>query len=846
MRSKIIAVLSALAIALGMVAFTATSASAHSNVITAEVSCNANYQWEVKWTVRNDYNATETISSSNHTDIVAKDTPLGKYKSLTVTRVVSAPTNITLTLEGTWSDGFVGTNEGKLLSSDFKGDCTPPKPPVKTVAANATAVNEVCTDGAVTKGYIQVGIATGVSYKITKKGQSTAIAYDSASGMTAALAPGVYVATATAANGYSFSADKVVMTKTFDNLTIVGVSSCSSKYEVAIYIYPLIDSSKPASWTNSGKQTLIAHRPASSTSDWYTTLPGGLPTNICGPGWGIQQDIAKLSSSFTSGSFPSIVERATNTGVLGWPPLVNAIHQPLSALVGTIPPCGTQVNPGVPKAVSAFESCDTTNGQTSTTTGTITFSSGDWKWYDAQKNVVSSGVHNYSSGTYTFTAVANTGFKFDLKGTTTLPFTVVVSLNKLNGPCLTEVTPVKPDVSSHDECGTTNDTLKVDTTSKLVNYTVTWNNDHTVATVTATIKDSTKYFFKDGVKTSWTYTFTDAPCVVDVSVSATVTDQTCTPVQTDGKSGIAGLAAGYTYSDSGITVGLDTNLEYTITGTGGTSYGPTVVTTAFTSLAPGNYRVDVKTLHGYVFDGGGSAKSFDRTVAAGLCSVKFGDPHAVNQTCNTDKEGAKITGYIWVDLSGNLANELSYQITGGPAPAVNFTAKDQVNNLAPGDYTVTVTAKPGFTLDSTMTKVWPLSIKSAGTCTLITHPLIRTTASFQNLTCKSSTGSYTLAATEGVLWYVNGSTTSTKPGTYPVSGATTVNVEAKTTGSDYGWEFEAQTKWTFDFTLPTNCLPTLAYTGSDGGNLGLLLAGGFLLFGGTIVAFERRFRTNAR
>jgi len=840
MRSKIIAVLSAVAIALGMMAFTANSAAAWHNDITASVSCNTtNHQWQIVWTVKNSMsNNAEEIKSSNRTNVV----PIGTIipgsnagPAPTFTEYVSAPANITLELRALWDDGKSwSTNSGSVTTADFKGSCVAPP---TTVSANATAVSELCTNGTLTKGYIQVLISTGVSYTITKKGSGSAIPYDSASGVTGALSPGDYVAVATAADGYSFDKDKVVTTMTFDSLTIGGAGACASKYEVAIYIYPLLDATKPASWANSGKQTLIAHRSASNTTDWYTTLPGGLPTEVCGSGWGIQQDIAKLSSSFSASDFPPIVERATGTGVLGWPPIVNAKHQPLSALVGTVPPCGTEVHPGTPTVVSAFESCDTTDGTTSVTTGTITFAAGDWKWYDSAKNLISSGVHNYAKGTYVFTVVANQGFKFDTAGTTTLTFTVTVGLDKLNGPCLTQVIPTKPDTSSHDECGTANDSLTVDSTSNLVDYTVTWNKDHTQATVTATIKDTTKYFFKDGATTSWTYTFTDEPCVVDNSITPTVSNQTCTPVQSVGN-------VGYTYADGGITVSLDANLQYTITGTGGTVYGPTVVTQAFTALSPGTYTVDVKALNGYVLKGGGTTASFDRTVGAGLCAVVFGDPYPVNENCT--EQGAKVPGYIWVDFSGNLANEISYQITGGPpATPVDYTATQEINNLEAGDYTVTVTPKPGYKLDSTMKSVWNFTIKGVISCDLVTHPLIRTTASSTNQTC-SSNGSYTLANTTGVLWYVNGSTTPTAPGTYSVKAPTTVNVEAKTTGPDYGWEDGAQTQWTFNFTNPVDCLPTLAYTGSDGGNLGLLLAGGFLLFGGTIVAFERRFRANVR
>ncbi|HEY9499091.1 MAG TPA: hypothetical protein VIQ78_08725, partial [Terrimesophilobacter sp.] len=51
-------------------------------------------------------------------------------------------------------------------------------------------------------------------------------------------------------------------------------------------------------------------------------------------------------------------------------------------------------------------------------------------------------------------------------------------------PPLTEITPVEPGVSSNDVCGIANDTLTVQTSMVGVVYTVTWNGDHTVATVT--------------------------------------------------------------------------------------------------------------------------------------------------------------------------------------------------------------------------------------------------------------------------------------------------------------------------------------------------------------------------
>jgi hypothetical protein len=68
------------------------------------------------------------------------------------------------------------------------------------------------------------------------------------------------------------------------------------------------------------------------------------------------------------------------------------------------------------------------------------------------------------------------------------------------------------DVSKSDVCGTTDDSLTVNTSTEGVKYTTTWNDAHTVATVTASITDSSKYVFKDGTKTTWTFAFTNVPC----------------------------------------------------------------------------------------------------------------------------------------------------------------------------------------------------------------------------------------------------------------------------------------------------------------------------------------------
>ena len=246
---------------------------------------------------------------------------------------------------------------------------------------------------------------------------------------------------------------------------------------------------------------------------------------------------------------------------------------------------------------------------------------------------------------------------------------------------------------------------------------------------------------------------------------------------------------------------------------------------------------------GHLFPGGASTLVVNYTFPSQLtgeqCQVDYvtvGDPYAVDLECT---ETGFTDGYIWVDFGGNLANELDYRIQGGPNN-VDFLATQEINVLDPGDYTVTAIAKAGHTLDPNAQSVWLLTIGVSGDCQLISHPPVTPTASMSNLTC-SSNGSYTLVDTEGIKWLVNG--VATPAGTYKVTSASTVNVEAQLTSTiDYTWEDGAQTTWTFEFTNPKDCLPTLAFTGASGGDLGLLLAGGLLFLGGAVIAVDRRLR----
>ncbi|MFT4028583.1 MAG: hypothetical protein QM675_01805 [Protaetiibacter sp.] len=109
-------------------------------------------------------------------------------------------------------------------------------------------------------------------------------------------------------------------------------------YGVALYVYKKIDASKSPSWENSGPQRLVVQDVDNTSKDangWFTSLdPAQLPSDVCGPGWAVQQDKATMSASFTT--FPSTITPPTDN--IGWPPIYAAKHENLESYV-TVPAC---------------------------------------------------------------------------------------------------------------------------------------------------------------------------------------------------------------------------------------------------------------------------------------------------------------------------------------------------------------------------------------------------------------------------------------------------------------------------------------------------------------------------
>lgn len=130
MFKKVLAGLATMAIALGMVAVTATSASAHHNTIEAVITCDtSDYTYDVDWSVTNSETVVETITSSSDSSLVAVGTTLGNKETKHFFESFTVPTNKTLTLGAKWSNNQTNTSSGEIKKNQFP-DCAPNHVPV--------------------------------------------------------------------------------------------------------------------------------------------------------------------------------------------------------------------------------------------------------------------------------------------------------------------------------------------------------------------------------------------------------------------------------------------------------------------------------------------------------------------------------------------------------------------------------------------------------------------------------------------------------------------------------------------------------------------------------------------
>ena len=218
--------------------------------------------------------------------------------------------------------------------------------------------------------------------------------------------PGWFTVTASAAPGYAFT-DPLSSTRTFTGELAGRLSpndpACAPQnptlYGAAFYVYKKTDPKKPASWQNSGLQTLVLAeygRTSKQSNRWFASIdPSALPSFVCGPGWGVQQDKVQYTGTF---AFPANIQYPVDN--IGFPPLYDYRHEELGAYV-TVPPCP----PATAEVVVTPATCD---APASVALGAIQHAT--------------FGPLTSSAGRYSVTATAADGHTF-ANGKTTLSLT---------------------------------------------------------------------------------------------------------------------------------------------------------------------------------------------------------------------------------------------------------------------------------------------------------------------------------------------------------------------------------------------------------------------------------------
>lgn len=225
------------------------------------------------------------------------------------------------------------------------------------------------------------------------------------------------------------------------------------KQEVGLYIYPLLNTAKAPSWANSGKQIFCESKDGTS---WFTTLSCTLPSQVCGTGWGYQQDKVKNWTYDGAFKWPSSIQYPVDN--IGWPPIYDAKHGLLSELTTvpdcTPPPVHTQVTP---KYDHSVPTCNTeTHKVEGANTLVLTGQKGViWtitKGTDTQTLAAGAGFNGlppYGVGTYTITgADASSSDLIDVTPVTaTLTFVAADSIE-----CATPPVVIAPAATIKAEC----------------------------------------------------------------------------------------------------------------------------------------------------------------------------------------------------------------------------------------------------------------------------------------------------------------------------------------------------------------------------------------------------------
>ena len=802
-RKKLLAVVSTIALSLGLVAVTAAPASAHHSTISASVQCSSPTSATITWKVQN-WNGGKTgkvVSSTN--SLVPAGTLFASNEAQYFPQSISATGNYSLAVtmiwqepNGSWANQT--TNDGSIhvKTSDFKAceeDDTeskkvdichvPPGNPDKYIAQNVSVASIFGQQGHDAHGpgvgdiippfsYVEKGVAK------TYPGKNWT-AYNQLFHAAGCDEPDVTPAAAT------FTDE--ICNPSGNGETITGSYTIPSTANVSYQV----------SINGATATTKTAGTYAVAAGTQVTVTP------VAASGYDLVGDTGPWSHTFTSaGLCPENVTPAVAT-------FTDEICNP--AGTGTVSGSYT-----IPSTANVSYQVSI-NGATATTKA--------------------AGSYTVAAGTQvTVTPVAATGYT--LVGDTGPWSRTFASA----GACLDEVTPTAPTFQD-DECTAepgestgasytipSTEGVKYQVYRLIGGWTTVAAGEHVyLSGGTVSLRAVALTGYELTGTTSWSHTFGPwaGLCLVDATPGASYELPQCV-VDEPG-----------TIADG----------SYTLDDVTGVIYFVKVGDGSWTKTAAGTYPVSAGTtvyiyaigdvLNGYKIPGPLSQQDFGPwtfTAPEGECIVDAVpvDPTVTPQTCEVDEFdlGTLVSGWITIPASEGV----QYLIDG-----TEYAAGD--HQFEPGTYQVTAEALPGYELDGYPEGGWSLTIEESELCgDLVTFPLVTPTVTFAQIGCDAA-GSYTLATVEGfsgaIVWtVVTGPNTD---GTHAVASAQTVNVSAAP-AEGYGFAFDQQTEWEFAFVAPAACgdLTTLALTGGAVTWGALNLAALAVGLGVVLVAVRRR------
>ena len=270
--------------------------------------------------------------------------------------------------------------------------------------------------------------------------------------------------------------------------------ACVAPTSTGLYLYKKLDATKDAAWPNSGLQTKIA-----TWSGWsykgQGEYPAVLPSDVCGPGWGVQQDQINGPNSL----FPDTIKYPERGGFASGV-LHAARHDNLSSLV-TVPDCGLQT-----KADVTPQTC-VANGQISVLVNSHIV-------YKIDGVVVRAASTTVTPGTHTVTAtIADPNGPYALDGQASWTLDSTAFTGECGLPPHSLVTPTASSTAIRCDAPGSYILGAVEGVVWTVDGKVTSAGTYSVASA-ATVKAvattaSSDYGFAQDTQTSWPFVFTE-------------------------------------------------------------------------------------------------------------------------------------------------------------------------------------------------------------------------------------------------------------------------------------------------------------------------------------------------